>query len=118
MQLKPKQLVTWIFAVAFGLVVALAGLALAHDVWIADFPRLRALLRVDTRLVPIVIILLVAALPPTFVVFLQNSSRDGIEFSFLGMKFKGPAAGPILWMMLFLVTAFVLTVAGRLLSFT
>jgi hypothetical protein len=116
MQLTPKQLVAWILAVGLGAVVAMAGFALAHDVWIADFPRLRALLSLDSRLVPLTVLLFVAALPPTLVVFLHSSSRDQVEFSFLGMKIKGPAAGPVLWAILFLVTAFVLTVSGRLLG--
>jgi hypothetical protein len=113
MKMTPRHFVAWTLAVGFAFLVGLAGICLSYDVWIADFPRLRALLRLDVRLMPVVFTLLVSAAVPTFIVLLHRESRDRMEFSFLGMKFKGQAAQPVLWALLFLATAFVLVVIRR-----
>jgi|GEM_PF-4036115 len=113
MKMTPKQLVSWTLAIGFALLLGFAGVCLSYDVWIADFPRLRAFLNVDSKLIPVLIILIIALLPPTFVVFLLPSSRERVEFSFLGMKLKGPAVPPVLWALIFLASAFFLVVVRR-----
>lgn len=111
--MKPKTLVMWTLAVGFALVSALAGIALVHDVWIADFPRLRALMSVDGQLMRSAAVVGIAALPATFLVFFFQASRSNIEYSILGIKVRGAASAPVLWTLVFLVTAAVLTIGFR-----
>jgi hypothetical protein len=103
-QMKPKELVAWTFAIGFSLFAALAGIALAHDTLIMDFPRFRALLSIDGQLTRAAAIVAIAALPATFLVFLLGASRGNIEYSVLGIKVKGVAAPPVLWTLVFLAT--------------
>ena len=85
------------------LLAVLAGMSLVYDVWIGDFPRLRALLSIDGQLGKMVAVVGIAAVPATFLVFMFGASRRKIEFSILGIKVKGVAAAPVLWSLVFLV---------------
>lgn len=111
--MKPKFFVAWTLAVGFALFLGLAGMALVHDVWISDFPRLRALLSVDGQLMEMAIVVGIAATPATLLVFMFGGPRSNIEFSVMGIKVKGVAAAPVLWTLVFLATAAVLTVGLR-----
>jgi hypothetical protein len=106
--MKPRDFVAWTLAVGFALVCAVAGTALTHDVWIGDFPRLRAFLSVDQHLARVAAVIGIAALPATFLAFLLAASRRSIKFSLLGVKVEGAAAPAVLWTLVFLCTAAIL----------
>jgi hypothetical protein len=114
--MKPKDLVAWILAISFAVFAAIAGICLAHDVWIVDFPRVRALMSISGQLPRAAAVVGIAALPATFLVFLLEASKGNIEFSVLGIKVKGVAAPPVLWTLVFLVSAAVLTIGFRLMG--
>jgi hypothetical protein len=65
--MRPRDLVAWTLAIGFALFCAIAGIALAHDVLIFDFPRLKALFSIDAELTRAVAVVGIAALPATFV---------------------------------------------------
>jgi hypothetical protein len=73
--MKPNDFVAWALAVGVALILALAGIALVQDVWIVDFPRLRALAQIDGRLLLILGVICVSLLPATLLVFLFKSPK-------------------------------------------
>ncbi|MCA1458953.1 hypothetical protein I6F35_38555 [Bradyrhizobium sp. BRP22] len=50
-------------------------IALVHDVWIGDVPRVRALLSVDKKLPPVAAVIGIGALPATILALLFAGER-------------------------------------------
>jgi hypothetical protein len=120
LRLKPKDLLAWTIAVGSSVVLVAGICAFLIDLYHADFSRLEAGLAFEGGLVmlpPLVQIALVlgwAAVPATVLILLFNASRGRIEFSALGVKFKGPAGPIVLWVVTFLATgAFVLALSAQ-----
>jgi hypothetical protein len=114
MMLKPRDVVAWTLAIFFSLLCVIAGVSLAHDVWIGDFPRVRALFAISRTLALTCSVIGVAVVGASFVVFLLQSYRGQIEFSLLGVKVKGVAGPPVMWVLVFLSIAAVMTIILRL----
>jgi hypothetical protein len=118
--MKPKDLLAWTIAVGSSVVLVAGICAFLIDWYHADFSRLEAFLLTEQRfemlpLLQVAVVLGLAAFPATVLVHLFNASRGQIEFSALGVKFKGPAGPIVLWVVTFLATAaFVLAFSTRL----
>lgn len=112
--MKPRELVSWAFAVCITVGIGIFGYFLFMDLTYANFPRLEALSGIKSPLIQAIIIASVSAVPASFVVFLLPSTRGDLKFSILGVKVHGPAGPILLWAIIFLVVAAVIMMALRL----
>ncbi len=103
--MTPRNFLAWIFAGAIASIVCLSVVLVFFDVYQGAFPRLASLTRIDSPLGQSLLIAGIAAIPATIVVILLQATRGQLEFSILGMKFKGPSGPVTLWALIFLVVA-------------
>jgi hypothetical protein len=116
--MKPGDLLAWIMAVTVSILIVFFAFFLMMDWYYSDFTRLSRWVAFDNeiRLPPIVeagIAIFIAALPATFVTRYFRSSRGDLEFSALGVKFRGPAGPILLWVVSFLAAAAVMLLLMR-----
>ena len=110
MAMKPKDLFAWTFAIVVSVLLVAVTCFLLIDWYHADFSRLGAVLLLEqkfqlTRFQQAGFVVLIAALPATFIVWFFRSTRGDLEFSALGVRFKGPSGPILLWVVSFLAIA-------------
>ena len=120
MRFRPGDLLAWVLAVTASVLIVVFATFLMWDWYAKDFSRLRWAIFAEQEihtLSPIAeaaFAVLVAAIPATFITRYFRSSRGDLEFSALGIKFKGPAGPILLWVISFLaVAAFMLLLMKR-----
>jgi hypothetical protein len=116
MRFRPGDLLAWVLAVTASALIVVFATFLMWDWYYKDFSRLwgAAVFDRDVRtvspIVDAVFAVFIAAIPATFITRYFRSSRGDLEFSALGVKFKGPAGPILLWVVSFLaVAAFILS---------
>ena len=80
-----------------------------YDFYSGEFPRLESLTQISNPTINSIILVSFAALISTLVVFFIRSSRGSLEFSLLGLKFKGPSGPITLWILTFLALVLALS---------
>jgi hypothetical protein len=111
--MKPRDLLAWSVAVACAVLLAMYAYFLFMDLQYANFPRLEALLGIQSPIIQAVIIVVVASLPATLLVLLVRSTRGSLEYSVLGVRLKGPAGPILLWVIVFLSVSAVILLSLR-----
>ena len=107
----PRKFLAWIFASAMALLVFLALVLLLLDLYQGRFPRLAALTSVSSPLGQALIVAATAAAVATVLIIVLAATRGSLEFSALGVSFKGPSGPLLLWTVVFLAVAAVLLAA-------
>jgi len=111
--MKPRDLLAWSAAVTCAALLAVFAYFLFMDLQYANFPRLEALLGIQSPIVQALIIVAVASLPATLLVLLVQSTRGALEYSVLGIQVKGPAGPILLWVIVFLSVSAVILIFLR-----
>jgi len=104
----PRNFLAWVFASAIALLICLVFIFLILDLYHGNFPRFAALASVPTPLGQALIVASVAAVVATVIVIILAATRGNLEFSALGVSFKGPSGPLLLWTAVFLAIAAVL----------
>ena len=113
MRLRPGDLLAWVLAVTTSVLIVMSAAFMLWDLYSLDFPRLQKAIEtargINSPLVVAAFAVFIAAIPATFITRFFRSSRGDLEFSALGIKFKGPAGPMLLWVVSFLaIAAFIL----------
>jgi hypothetical protein len=112
--MKPRDLLGWTVAVGGSVFVLYAVFHVFQEISTNHFPNLAAVFHADPASTSAALLMLVPAAIATAVVLLLRSTSGKLEFSALGLKFKGPA-GPIsLWGATFLVVSVVMYAFARM----
>ena len=106
--MSPRKFLSWVFASAITALICLGMVLIVFDLYYGGFPRLAALTSITSPLGQAFAVAIVAAIPATILVFLLQSTRGTLEFSALGIKFRGPSGPLLLWAVIFLVVASVI----------
>lgn len=112
--MKPGDLLAWVLAITTSVVIVFFATFLMWDWFSRDFSRWNAAVLFDQRVQTIppigqaALAVFVAAIPATFITRYFRSSRGDLEFSALGIRFKGPAGPILLWVASFLAVSAVI----------
>jgi hypothetical protein len=117
--MKPYNVLAWFLAISVSVLIVAGTSFLIADWSSGTFTNLIAFLSAETPIVtmPIfvaAIVVLVAAFPATLVVRYFRSSKGDLQFSALGIKFKGPAGPILLWVVAFLASSAVILLVLKL----
>ena len=110
----PRKVIAWSFAVAIPVLMVGFLYFLFRDLIYHDFPNLRAISGIKSPILQIALIVTVAAIPATFIIFLLESTRGSLEFSVLGIKLKGPSGPILLWVVVFLAVSAIIIILLRM----
>lgn len=113
-KISPKDLVAWSLAITIPILLVMVMFFLFMDLTYHDFPNLRALSGIKSPLLQIALIVVIASIPATFIVFLLQSTRGELEFSVLGIKLKGPSGPILLWVITFLAVSAIIIIVLRM----
>jgi hypothetical protein len=113
-QLQPRDFLAWTVAVTCAVLLAMFAYFLFMDLQYANFPRLEALLGIESPIIQALIVAAAAAVPATLLVLLLQASKGALEYSVLGVQVKGSSGPILLWVVAFLSVAAVLLIALRI----
>jgi len=105
---RPRQVVSWTLAINIAVFICVGVIGAVIDWYFARFPRLEALTSTKNPLLQAIVVVGISAIPAIALVFLLTSTRCPLEFSLLGMKFKGTSGPILLWIATFVSVAAVI----------
>ena len=112
--MKPRDLLSWTVAVGGSAFVLFAVYHVFREVSTNSFPNLAAVFHADPSATTAAVLMLIPAAIATVVVLLFRSTSGKLEFSALGLKFKGPAGPITLWGLTFLAVSVAMYAFKRL----
>jgi hypothetical protein len=106
--MAPKKVVEWGLAASSVVVLVLFIAALFTDLFFHKrFPRLEAILNIQSPMLAPLLTVAIAAACATFVVFLLNATKGTLRLKALGIEFTGPSGPILLWVTCFVAVSVV-----------
>ena len=108
--MTPKTLIGWAISIGVISLSIILVLAIRWDFYHASFPRLESLLGIENPRIEAILLLSIAAIIATLVIYLFGGARAQLTFKALGVQLEGPAAPSVLWAVVFTISAVCLNV--------